>query len=74
MSATATGKTLIPVASSTGFGGSHLVTIDIGANQETAVVVSTTGGIRRQVNSTITVAAPLKFTPGAPIQYQGKLR
>lgn len=74
MSATAADKTLIPVASSAGFGGSHLGTIDVGANQETAVVVSTTGGIRGQVNSTITVAAPLKFAPGAPNQYQGRLR
>jgi len=65
-SATPVGATVIPVASSAGFTAGQTITIDSGANHETAVVASTTGG-----GATITVAAPLTFAHAAGAQVSG---
>jgi hypothetical protein len=66
--ATDVGTTVIPVASGTGFSAGQAIAIDSGANQETAVVVSTTGG---RGGATITVAAPLTFSHAAGVQVSG---
>jgi hypothetical protein len=50
-----------------GFSAGETITVDSGANLETAVVVSTP---RRGV-TTITVAAPLKFSHAAGAQVSG---
>ena len=75
--ATNVGATVIPVASGAGFSAGQTITIDSGANQETAVVASITGGGRgggrggAGPGPTITVAAPLKFAHAASAQLSG---
>ena len=66
--ATVVGATVIPVAGGMGFSAGQTITIDSGANQETAVVVSATGG---RGGATITVAAPLTFAHAAGAQVSG---
>src|SRR6185436_14673977 len=66
--ATDVGATAIPVASVTGFSAGQSITIDSGANQETAVVASITGG---RGGARITVAAPLAFAHAAGAQISG---
>ena len=66
--ATDVGATVIPVAGATGFSAGQTITIDSGANQETAVVVSATGG---RGGARITVAAPLTFAHAAGAQVSG---
>ena len=62
------GATVVPVASGAGFSAGQTITIDSGANHETAVVVSTTGG---RGGATITVARPLTFAHAAGAQVSG---
>jgi hypothetical protein len=75
--ATNVGATVIPVASGPGFTAGQTITIDTGANQETAVVAATTGGGRGGrgggpgAGATITVAAPLKSAHAAGTQVSG---
>ena len=69
--ATNVGATVIPVASGAGFSAGQTITIDSGANHETAVVASTTGGDRRGVGATITVAVPLTLAHAAGAQVSG---
>jgi hypothetical protein len=57
------GATVIPVANGFGFTADQTITIDNGANQETAVVAS--------ASATITVAAPLQFAHAAGAQVSG---
>ena len=72
--ATVAGTTIIPVASGMGFSAGQTITIDSGANQETAVVVSIgrvfgpggPGG-----GATISVAEPLKSAHSAGVQVSG---
>jgi len=66
-SATAAGATVIPTASVTGFTAGQTITIDTGANLETAVVVSTS----RRGGGAVTVASPLKFAHAAGAQVSG---
>jgi hypothetical protein len=61
------GATVIPVASAIGFSNGQTVTIDDGANSETAVVAS----IRRFGGTSITVAAPLAHAHSAGRQVSG---
>src|SRR5208283_4516540 len=65
--ATGMGATVIPVASAIGFTEGQTITIDSGANSETAVVAS----IRRFGATTITVAAPLTFAHAVGAQVSG---
>jgi hypothetical protein len=60
------GATVLPVASTAGFSPGHTITIDHGANYESAVIVSTN---RR--DATITIAAPLTFAHAAGAQVSG---
>jgi len=72
--ATGVGATVIPVAGAIGFSAGQTITIDSGANSETAVVVSTTGGGRGGRGSggaAITVAAPLTLAHAAGAQVSG---
>jgi len=76
--ATVVGATVIPVAGGMGFSAGQTITIDSGANQETAVVASTgrgaPGGPGRGGpggGATITVAAPLKSAHEAGAQVSG---
>ena len=74
--ATNVGVTVIPVASGAGFTAGQTIAIDSGANQETAVVASTTGGRGGRgggpgAGATITVAAPLKSAHAAGAQVSG---
>ena len=67
---------MIPVASAMGFTTGQTITVDSGANQETAVVASTTGGRGGRgggpgAGATITVAAPLKSAHAAGTQVSG---
>jgi hypothetical protein len=62
--ASAAGATNIKVASGAGFSAGQTITIDSGANLETAVVASTTGGGRGA--ATITVTAPLTLAHRSP--------
>jgi len=66
--ATGVGATTIPVAGAAGFGAGQTITIDEGANRETAVVVSATGG---RGGATITVATPLTLAHAAGAQAAG---
>ena len=50
------GATVIAVANATGFGAGQTITVDSGASQETAIVVSASGG---RAGARITLAAPL---------------
>jgi len=68
---TSAGATVIPVASATGFSAGHSITIDSGANLETAVVASTTFGGRGGGSATITVNAPLTLAHAAGAQVSG---
>ena len=65
--ATNVGATVIPVVSVEGFSASQTITIDSGANSETAVVVSAP----RRGAATITVAAPLTLAHAAGAQVSG---
>jgi hypothetical protein len=72
------GATVIPVTSAAGFSPGQTITIDSGANRETAVVASTTGGRggfgggrRGPGGVTITVTAPLKFAHAVGAQVSG---
>lgn len=73
--ASAAGATVIPVASPAGFTPGQTITIDSGANLETAVVVASTGGGRggQAPGPSVTVAAPLAraHLPGAQISGSG---
>ena len=73
--ATNVGATVIPVASGLGFTAGQTITIDSGANHETAVVASTTGGGRGGgrggAGATITVARPLTFAHASGAQISG---
>jgi hypothetical protein len=75
--ATSVGATVIPVAGGLGFTAGQTITIDSGANQETAVIASTTGGGRGGgpgrggAGPTITVTAPLKIAHAASAQVSG---
>jgi len=51
-----------------GFTAGQTITIDSGANQETAVVASTTGD---RGGATISVAVPLTFAHAAGVQVSG---
>jgi hypothetical protein len=65
--ATVVGATIIPVANAFGFRPGQTITIDGGANSETAVVVSTP----RRGAPTLTVAAPLTFAHAVGTQVSG---
>jgi hypothetical protein len=69
--ATNVGATVIAVASAIGFSAGQTITIDSGANHETAVVVSTTGRSGGRGGATITVAAPLTFAHAVGAQVSG---
>ena len=71
--ATNVGATVIPVAGGAGFSAGQTITIDSGANRETAVVASSTGGGRGGAGrgATITVAAPLTLPHAAGAQVFG---
>ncbi len=75
--ATAVGATVIPVAGGMGFAAGQTITIDSGANQETAVIASTGrgvgpgGGRGGPGGATITVTAPLKSAHEAGAQVSG---
>jgi hypothetical protein len=58
---------VIPVAGAAGFSAGQTIAIDIGANRETAVVVSAAGG---RGGATITVA-PLALAHAAGAQVSG---
>jgi hypothetical protein len=62
------GATVIAVANSTGFTAGQTITIDSGVNQETAVVVSASGG---RGGARITLAAPLTRAHAAGSQVSG---
>jgi len=66
--ATSVGATVIPVATAFGFTANQSITIDSDANQETAVVVSTTGG---RGGATITIATPLTRAHAEGVQVSG---
>jgi hypothetical protein len=61
------GATVIPVASVEGFSPGEIITIDSGANLETAVVAAAA----RRGPAVITVAAPLKSAHAAGAQVSG---
>jgi hypothetical protein len=65
--ATNAGATVIPVASAIGFSIGQTITIDSGSNQETATVVSVTGG-RNGANISV---APLSLAHAAGVQVAG---
>jgi len=75
------GATVIPVASAAGFATGQTITIDSGANLETAVVATSTGGGRSGRGgrggrggpgvATITVAAPLTIAHAVDAQVSG---
>jgi hypothetical protein len=75
--ATSVDATVIPVAGAFGFSAGQTITIDSGANRETAVVSSISGGFRGfggrggPGNATITVAVPLTKTHAADAQVSG---
>jgi len=69
--ATAAGATVIPVAGVPGLSAGQAITIDSGANYETAVVASTAGGGRGGAPITVTVASPLTFAHAAGAQVSG---
>ena len=75
--ATDAGATVIPVASAMGFSAGQTITIDSGANQETAVVASIGRALRprrpwrRPGGATITVAAPLTSAHAVGAQVSG---
>jgi hypothetical protein len=62
------GATVIPVTGGFGFTPGQSITIDSGANQETAVVVAAGGG---RGGARITVAAPLTHAHAAGAQVSG---
>ena len=65
---------MIPVASTAGFAAGQTITIDSGANAETAVIASLGGGGRgggAPTTATITVTAPLKFAHAVGAQVSG---
>jgi hypothetical protein len=62
------GATVIPVGNATGFGAGQTITVDSGASQETAVVVSASGG---RGGARITLAAPLTRAHAAGSQISG---
>jgi non-reducing end alpha-L-arabinofuranosidase len=64
---------MIPVASAIGFSASQTITIGSGADSETAVIASTTGGRGGRGGASITISAPLKLThaAGAPVSGSG---
>ena len=66
--ATAAGVTVIPVANAMGFRDGQTITVDSGANAETAVVAS----VRRPATA-ITITAPLAYAhaPGAQVSGTG---
>jgi len=76
---TATGATVVPVASGAGFGAGQTITIDSGTNLETAVVASISGGGRGGFggsrggsgNASITVATPLTIAHAVGAQVSG---
>ena len=73
-SATPVGATVIPVANAMGFSAGQTITLDSGANRETAVVASVTGGGRRRGGpggASITVASPLKSPHAVGAQVSG---
>ena len=61
---------LIPVASALGLSAGQTVTVDSGANQETAVIASVRGG-RGGGQAAITLATPLKSGHAATAQLSG---
>jgi hypothetical protein len=65
--ATNVGASVLAVGSATGFSAGQTIAIDNGANRETAVVVSTTGG---RGGATIAVA-PLKLAHAAGAEVSG---
>jgi len=65
--ATVVGATALPVANAIGFRDGQTITIDSGANSETAVVAS----IRRFGATAITVASPLTHAHAAGAQVSG---
>src|SRR5207249_276830 len=74
--ATNVGATVIPVSNALGFTAGQTITIDSGANHETAVVASATGGRGGRGGgagggATITVSAPLKMAHAAGAQVSG---
>ena len=62
------GATVIPVAGAIGFSADQTISIDSGANHETAVLVSVTGG---RGGARITVATPLTLAHAAGAQISG---
>jgi hypothetical protein len=68
--ATNVGATVIPVGSTAGFIAGQTITIDAGANRETAVVASIAGG-GRGGGASITVTAPLTIAHAADAQVSG---
>jgi hypothetical protein len=68
--ATNAGTTVIPVANAGGFVAGQTITIDEGANLETAVVAGTAGG-GRGGNATVTLTVPLTRTHAAGVQVSG---
>src|ERR1019366_3589309 len=65
--ATSVGATVIPVPNAIGFRDGQTITIDSGANSETAVISS----VRRFGGTTITIAAPLTHAHAAGVQVSG---
>jgi len=65
--ATSADATAIPVPSGIGFREGQTITIDSGANSETAVISS----VRRFGGATITVTAPLAHAHAAGVQVSG---
>ncbi len=65
--ATAAGATVVPVVSSTGFAVGGTITIDSGANLETATVTATAGG----GSPSVTVSAPLTLAHAVGVQVSG---
>jgi hypothetical protein len=65
---TEVGATVIPVAGAIGFTPGQTISIGSGPNEETAVVVSATGG---RGGARITVAAPLTLAHAAGAQISG---
>jgi hypothetical protein len=68
--ATQAGDTVIPVAATAGFVVGQSITIDSGANQETAIIALVQGG---RGGARITVTAPLKIAhpSGTPLAGSG---
>jgi hypothetical protein len=66
--ATGVGATVIPVANVIGFSVGQTITIDSGANSETAVIASIT---RSRGAATITVTAPLTLAHAVGAQVSG---